>query len=151
MLEAVGHEFMPTYFECCYNLLKPNGKMVFQVITTPNRTYDTYRKNCDFIQKHIFPGSVCPAVKAVLEAIESRSKFTVEHMENIGFHYAQTLREWRKNFNENKEKLYRLGITEPFIRKWNYYFCYCEAGFRSQYLGVYQIVLSPPKYLIESK
>lgn len=84
MLEAVGHENLPTYFGSCYKLLKPNGKMVFQVITMRNINYDTYRKECDFIQKHIFPGGICPSVNTILDAIEKSSKFTVKNMENIG-------------------------------------------------------------------
>jgi len=74
MLEAVGHDYLPTYFEAAYNLLKPGGKMCFQVITTPNKSYDEYRKGCDFIQKHIFPGSICPSVNAILSAIEEKNK-----------------------------------------------------------------------------
>jgi len=76
-----------------------------------------------------------------------KSEFKVEQMENIGFHYARTLREWRINFMMNRHKLLNLGFDESFIRKWEYYFCYCEAGFGMQYLGDYQIVLSHPKYL----
>jgi len=85
MLEAVGHNFLPTYFESCYNLLKPGGKMVFQVITTPNKTYEEYRRGCDFIQKYIFPGSLCPSIGAVLDAIEANSKFVVQQIDNIGW------------------------------------------------------------------
>jgi len=147
MLEAVGHDYLPTYFEAAYNLLKPGGKMCFQVITTPNKSYDEYRKGCDFIQKHIFPGSICPSVNAILSAIEEKTNFFVEHMENIGYNYSRTLREWRNNFLMNRHKLLNLGYDIDFIRKWEYYFCYCEAGFEMQYLGDYQIVLSNPKYI----
>jgi cyclopropane-fatty-acyl-phospholipid synthase len=71
MLEAVGHEFLPVYFQRCAELLKPGGLMCFQVITTPNKNYETYRRGCDFIQKHIFPGSLCPSINAVLDAVET--------------------------------------------------------------------------------
>jgi len=147
MLEAVGHEYLSTYFECCYNLLNPGGKMVFQVITMPNKNYAAYLNGCDFIQKHIFPGGFCPCPNAMLSAIEEKSSFVVEQMDNIGYHYARTLREWCQRFLANKDKLLELGCDEEFIRKWEYYFCYCEAGFEMQYLGLYQISLTTPKYL----
>jgi len=147
MLEAVGHEFLPIYFESAWNLLNPGGKMVFQVITTPNKSYEDYRRGCDFIQKHIFPGSICPSVNAMLSAIEEKTNFVVEEMQNIGYHYSRTLREWRNNFMMNRHKLLSLGYDMDFLRKWEYYFCYCEAGFEMQYLGNYQIVLSYPKYM----
>lgn len=141
MLEAVGHENLPTYFGSCYKLLKPNGKMVFQVITMRNINYDTYRKECDFIQKHIFPGGICPSVNTILDAIEKSSKFTVKNMENIGIHYARTLRSWREAFLRHKSDILAMGFSESFIRKWEYYFSYCEAGFSTYYLGLYQIEL----------
>jgi cyclopropane-fatty-acyl-phospholipid synthase len=140
---------MPTYFESCYNLLKPGGKMAFQVITTPNKNYEIYRRGCDFIQKYIFPGSLCPSINAVLDAVEKKSKFAVLETENIGYHYARTLKEWRVNFLANKQQLLDLGFDEVFIRKWVYYFSYCEAGFGTEYLGDYQVVLSTPRYLLE--
>ena len=149
MLEAVGHEFLPTYFESCYRLLRPGGRMAFQVITTQNKNYEVYRRGCDFIQKYIFPGSLCPSVNAVLDAIEKSSKFVVAETENIGYHYARTLKEWRDNFLANKKNLLNLGYDDVFIRKWDYYFSYCEAGFGAEYLGDYQIVLTTPKYLQE--
>lgn len=149
MLEAVGLEYMPGYFEICSKLLKPGGKMVFQVITYPNKGFENYAKGCDFIQKHIFPGGICPSVNAVLDAVEAKSDLKVELMHNIGYDYARTLKEWRYRFMKSKQAILNLGYDEEFIRKWEYYFCYCEAGFEMEFLGDYQIVLAHPRYKSE--
>ena len=95
-------------------------------------------------------GALPSAVNAVLDAIE-KTKFAVERMDNIGYSYARTLREWRINFMRNTPTILKLGFDDIFIRKWEYYFCYCEAGFMTQYLGDYQIVISHPKYLTPCK
>lgn len=87
----------------------------------------------------------------MLDAIEAKSELKVELMHNIGYHYAKTLREWRDNFLKRRNEILSLGYDEVFIRKWEYYFCYCEAGFEMEYLGDYQIVIAPPKYLISQE
>jgi len=143
MLEAVGHEFLANFFEVCDSLLKPNGLLVVQVITVPDFRYDKYRKSCDFIQKYIFRGGICPSLSALTNAMKT-SKFTVEQLENIGPHYAKTLRRWRENFIGNKDKIFSLGFDNVFFRKWIYYFCYCEAGFASRTLGDLQIIFTRP-------
>jgi cyclopropane-fatty-acyl-phospholipid synthase len=144
MLEAVGHEFLSTYFEVLDAVLKPDGLVVIQVITTPEERYAEYRKSTDFIQKHIFPGGICPSVHAVVNAMTAGSTLHLEHAENIGPHYATTLREWRRRFLQSVEekKVQAAGFDDYFIRKWIYYFCYCEAGFASRTLGNMQMVLS---------
>jgi len=144
MLEAVGHEYLGNFFEVCDKLLKPNGLLVVQVITVPDFRYDKYRKSCDFIQKYIFRGGICPSLSALTNAMKSSSKFTVEQLENIGPHYAKTLRLWKDTFTANKEKVTSLGFDSVFFRKWIYYFCYCEAGFASRTLSDLQIIFTIP-------
>jgi len=144
MLEAVGHEYLGTFFEACDKLLKPNGLLVVQVITVPDFRYDKYRKSCDFIQKYIFQGGNCPSLSALTNAMKSSSKFTVEQLENIGPHYAKTLCLWKDTFIANKDKITALGFDSVFFRKWIYYFCYCEAGFASRTLGDLQIIFTRP-------
>lgn len=144
MLEAVGHEYLGTFFRCCDRLLKPDGLLVLQVITIPDYHYETYKKETDWIQKHIFPGGFLPSLTAMGEAMTNHSRFIVEKIDNIGIHYALTLREWRKRFFEQMDAVSKMGFDRSFRRKWLYYFSCCEAGFAMRVLGDLQIVLTRP-------
>eukprot|EP00127_Corallochytrium_limacisporum_P002581 Clim_evm17s134 gene=Clim_evmTU17s134 len=144
MMEAVGHEFLPDFFGNMDRLLKRDGVMVVQVISVPEERYANYLQTVDFIQEYIFPGSCCPSLAAVIAAMEKGSNFSAEHVENIGPHYAKTLRQWWNRFNANADKLQSLGFGEKFLRAWEYYFLYCEAGFKTRTISDYQIVFSRP-------
>lgn len=145
MLEAVGHENFGAYFGALERLLRPEGLVVLQVITVPDFSYAEYRRNQDWIQKEIFPGALCPSVSALLEAARSRSRFVLEELQNIGPHYARTLREWRERFTAAWPELLGAGYDERFRRAWCFYLSYCEAAFASRNLGNMQMVLSRPK------
>ncbi len=145
MLEAVGHENLPRYFAALERLLRPEGVAVLQVITVPDFSYDEYRTNQDWIQKEIFPGALCPSISALLQAARRSSQLILEELQNIGPHYARTLREWRERFNCAWPELRGLGYDERFRRAWCYYLSYCEAAFASRNLGDVQMVLSRPK------
>jgi len=142
MLEAVGHAFLGRFFEQCERLLKPEGLMVLQVITFPDYGYDEYRKGSDWIRKHIFPGGHLPCLSALAVAMRNRSRLGIEDVENIGPHYATTLRAWRQRFEKAGPVLQELGFDETFRRKWRYYLSYCEAGFSTHILKDLQIVLA---------
>ncbi len=144
MLEAVGHAFYGTFFETCDQLLNPNGRVMLQVITIPDQRYDAYRANPDWIQKHIFPGGMLPSLTELSKAMTKHSRFTVEHLSNIGIDYAETLRRWRYAFEDRKEELLKLGFDETFQRKWIYYLCYCEAGFQTRFTNTLHLVLTRP-------
>jgi len=144
MIEAVGHKYLPTYFAQCARLLKDDGQMLLQAITMPDKRYAQYLKAADFIQTFIFPGSCVPSLSAMLDAIKSNSDLSVGHVEDIGPNYAITLRHWLNAFKRNELAVSRLGYPESFIRMWEYYFCYCEAGFEERYLGDLQIMLNKP-------
>lgn len=135
MLEAVGHENFRHFFSMMEKLLKPDGRAVIQVITTPDHHYQDYLRRIDWIQKHIFPGGILPSVTALSIAMEKNSKFHIEHLMNIGPDYAITLREWRNNFIAAKDKLISMGYDNDFQRKWLYYFYVCEAGFASRIIN----------------
>ncbi|SLM36348.1 S-adenosyl-L-methionine-dependent methyltransferase-like [Lasallia pustulata] len=149
MLEAVGREYLDTYFECVHRLLKPQGGIaVFQCITMPETRYEAYSKGEDFIRKYIFPGGHLPTVSQLVGSIEKGSNATliVDAIENIGGHYAKTLRLWKEKFQRNFESRIRPALLEEhhgmtdsdvelFRRKWEYYFTYCEAGFSTKTLG----------------
>ncbi|KAK7343997.1 hypothetical protein VNO77_13179 [Canavalia gladiata] len=144
MLEAVGHEYMEEFFGCCESVLADDGLLVLQFISIPDERYDEYRRSSDFIKEYIFPGGCLPSLSRITSAMAATSRLCVEHVENIGIHYYQTLRCWRKNFLDRKSKVLALGFNETFIRTWEYYFDYCAAGFKSRTLGNYQVVFSRP-------
>ena len=148
MLEAVGKEYLQTYFTCMDRLLKKDGGIaVFQCITMPETRYDAYAASDDFIRRYIFPGGHLPTVSQLVASIGSGSTGTlvVDSVENIGPHYAKALRLWRSSFLDHfddtirPELLQCRGLDEAgvdvFRRKWEYYFCYSEAGFRTKTLG----------------
>jgi len=142
MLEAVGHEYFDDYFKTLDRLLKPHGRAVIQVITIPDERYENYRVSCDFIQKHIFPGGHLPSLGALKESIARASAFQVLQTEDIGPHYAETLRRWRLRFNARRAEILKLGYPERLFRAWNYYFSYCEAAFDARYIHDLHIVLA---------
>lgn len=144
MIEAVGHNYLPAYFSTCARLLEDDGAMALQAITMPDQRYAQYLKTTDFIQRWIFPGSCCPALTAMLEALRDHTDLRVAHLENIGPHYGTTLRRWQERFQQRLPEVRALGYPDTFIRMWQYYLAYCEAGFAERYLGSVQIVLEKP-------
>jgi len=144
MLEAVGHKFLDVYFKKCNELLKKDGLLALQVITCPDSRYDNLRSGVDWIQKHIFPGSLLPSVSAINTSINNTGNLTMVDLKDIGLHYAKTLSIWRDQFNSHLEEVKKLGFDERFIRKWNYYLCYCEAAFAMRNINVMQVVYSRP-------
>lgn len=146
MIEAVGHDFLGDFFIKCESLLAEDGAMALQGITMSEDFYEEYLRSADFIQRYIFPGSCCPALNAIKNAVSDSTDLKLSRTENIGSHYATTLREWRLRFSGNTEKLQAMGYSEEFIRTWLYYFSYCEAGFAENYLGNVQLVLQKPLF-----
>jgi cyclopropane-fatty-acyl-phospholipid synthase len=144
MIEAVGEKFLPSYFEKCSELLKPDGMMLLQAITIPDHRYDRYRKSVDFIQRYVFPGGFLPSMGAIGNCIGRKTDFRFFHAEDFGSHYARTLADWRVNFWREIEAVRSLGFDDRFIRTWHYYLCYCEAGFYERQIGVSQLLLTRP-------
>ncbi len=144
MLEAVGHKYLGTFFTACDKLLKPAGRLVIQVITIPDQRYEFYRRNTDWIQKHIFPGGHLPSVTAMSQAVTRHTSLLMEQLEDIGTHYARTLKDWRESFMRNLDKVNSLGFDEVFQRKWIYYLAMCEAAFRERATGDIQVVFRKP-------
>jgi len=144
MLEAVGHAYHEIYFAKCNELLKPDGLLGLQVITCPDARYESLRKNVDWIQKHIFPGSLLLSVGRVNQALNRTGNLFLHDFLDLGNSYAKTLRLWRDRFNEQLLAVRLLGFDEKFIRKWNYYFSYCEAAFAMRNISVVQAVYTRP-------
>jgi cyclopropane-fatty-acyl-phospholipid synthase len=144
MLEAVGHEYLEAYFQKCQEALTKDGLMAFQVITSPDSRYDDFRKGVDFIQKHIFPGSLLPSIAAMMAAVRKTGPMHLFDLEDFGLDYARTLAAWKTQFNARLDEVRALGFSERFIRKWNYYLSYCEAGFAMRNISVVQMVFTGP-------
>ena len=144
MIEAVGHEFMDTYFDQCARLLKDDGMMLIQAITIADQRYQSALKSVDFIQRYIFPGGFLPSVTAILDSVTRSSDMRIYHLEDIGPHYAETLRHWRDAFSKNLDRIWSMKFGEQFLRMWHYYYCYCEGAFRERAIGTVQVLFVKP-------
>ncbi len=144
MIEAVGHQYYDTYFRKCCDLLKPDGMMLLQAITIADQRYEAARTSVDFIQRHIFPGSCIPSVAVIADALARVTDLRIFHLEDIGPHYATTLKHWRENLFANLDRVRSLGYPDEFIRMWEFYFCYCEGGFAERAIGDVQMLLVKP-------
>jgi cyclopropane-fatty-acyl-phospholipid synthase len=145
MVEAVGHQYLETYLAKCSSLLKPHGAMLLQAITIQDQIYADALRNVDFIQRYIFPGSFIPSVTALARASTRATDMKIVRLDDIGPHYATTLRLWREAFCANLDKIRALGYAEDFIRLWDYYLCYCEGGFAERQLGDVQMLMTKPR------
>jgi cyclopropane-fatty-acyl-phospholipid synthase len=140
MLEAVGYEYLPAYFATCGRALRPGGVMALQSITMPDDRFEAYRRRVDWMQTYIFPGSLIPSVAAIRAAVRG-SGLTLEHLEDLGPHYAPTLRAWTQRFTEHLSEVRALGFDAPFQRTWLLYLAFSEAAFAERTLGDHQVVL----------
>lgn len=143
MIEAVGHRHLPTFFAVCGERLKPSGMGLIQAITVPDQAYPRYLKTPDFINRYIFPGGCCPSLAALSQAAAT-TDLALVHREELTPHYALTLREWRRAFQERLGEVRALGYDERFIRMWDYYLCYCEGGFAERFTGLWQLLYAKP-------
>ncbi|MFI5170906.1 MAG: class I SAM-dependent methyltransferase [Chitinophagales bacterium] len=144
MIEAVGAKYLSTYFDKIHALLKPEGVLAIQVIICPDSRFDELKNNVDFIQKYIFPGSLLPSIAAINKAVNETGDMFMVGLKDLGKSYVKTLAEWKLRFNQNLDKVQQLGFDDQFIRKWNYYFSYCEAAFNMRNINVVQMVYTRP-------
>ena len=145
MIEAVGHQFYDAYFAKCASLLKPDGMALIQAITIADQRFDAAKNSVDFIQRYIFPGSNIPSITAMLKSITKVSDMRLYDCEDIGPHYATTLRKWRENFLSQLPAVRQQGYSEEFIKMWEFYLCYCEGGFAERALGDVHLLLVKPE------
>ncbi|MDA9466861.1 SAM-dependent methyltransferase [Bradyrhizobium sp. CCBAU 53415] len=141
MIEAVGEQFWPAYFDQLNRRLKPGGLAGIQAITVRDELFDSYRQRVDFIQRYIFPGGMLPSTN-ILRSLGERFEVPVIRERVFGQDYARTIALWRENFGRAWSDLTSLGFDEPFRRLWEYYLCYCEAGFRAGKIDVRQLVFA---------
>jgi cyclopropane-fatty-acyl-phospholipid synthase len=144
MLEAVGHEYFRRFFGKCRELLARNGLLGIQAIVCPDSRYDAHRNSVGWMQKHIFPGGLLPSIRVMNEAVNDTGDLQLYDLEEMGLHYARTVRTWRDRFNAGLDAVRALGLGERFVRKWNYYLTSCEAAFRTRNITVVQAVYSRP-------
>ena len=140
MFEAVGERWWPSYFKTLARALKPGGKAVVQSITIRDDLFSTYRRGTDFIQQYIFPGGMLPS-RSEFRRVAAKAGLVVRDEHAFGLDYARTLAEWRSAFEANWPRIETLGFDERFRRLWNFYLCYCEAGFRAGSVDVVQFEL----------
>ncbi|MDX1669159.1 MAG: cyclopropane-fatty-acyl-phospholipid synthase family protein, partial [Limnobacter sp.] len=140
MFEAVGEEYWPVYFESVNRLLKPGGRAAIQSIVIDHELFERYRKGTDFIQQYIFPGGMLPSI-SIFEKLAEKHGLKVVKRLDFGKDYAETLRRWRKVFMSQLEAVKAQGFDEPFIRTWEFYLAYCEAGFQYESTDVCQFYL----------
>ena len=145
MLEAVGHAGLKPFFAACDKALHPGGRAMLQVITIPDRKYSAYRYSSDWIRKHIFPGGHVPSVGAITKAMAKGSTLHLDNLEQHGQDYAETLDRWRKALLARQQDILALGYDEAFLRKWEYYFAYCQAGFKANIIDLAQLILTKPE------
>lgn len=139
MIEAVGHQYLDTYFSKLKQLLKPNGKALIQAIVIDDQYYKQALKEVDFIKKYIFPGGFMPCY-SVITRYAAKNTLMLEDMHDMGLSYAQTLRDWRQQFYRQLPSINAQGYDESFQRMWEFYLCYCEAAFDGRAISVGQLL-----------
>lgn len=144
MIEAVGHQFHDTFFKKCSALLKPQGRMLLQAITIADQRYNDYKRSVDFINRYIFPGGCLTSVTDMAASMTKRTDMRIVHIDDIGPHYATTLRAWHDRFFDKIGAVRDMGYSETFVRMWQFYLCYCESAFAERATGTVQMHIMKP-------
>ncbi len=144
MIEAIGAQYLQTYFGKLGALLKPDGLALIQAITIEDHRYQQALKSVDFIKRHVFPGSFIPSIASMLDAKSRTSDLALIQLEDFGLGYARTLEAWRQRFLAALPQVRAQGYDERFIRMWEFYLAYCEGGFRERSIGVAQLLMAKP-------
>ena len=144
MIEAIGDDQFGTFFATIDRVLAPGGRAAVQSILVPEQRWDRYRRTPDWIERYVFPGCLIPSLGALTHAAARHSQLGLYGIEEIGEHYAETLRHWRASFHERIEDVRRLGYDRRFERTWDFYLAFCEAAFRMRALRDAQLLLARP-------
>jgi cyclopropane-fatty-acyl-phospholipid synthase len=142
MIEAVGHEYVPLFFQTVSKLLKDDGLFALQGITYNDHNFDEYKHSVDFIKKYVFPGSCLISISQITNAIKKKTDLSIVDLEDITMHYATTLNKWKNNFMDEIPAIKQLGFSDAFINMWEFYFDYCQAGFLERNIGDYQVIFA---------
>lgn len=147
MIEAVGWQFLGTYFRRCSELLRADGAMLLQAIVIDDRAYQVEKASKSFINTYIFPGGCLPSMQVISRTLARATDLRNVHIEDLTPHYAETLARWRERFVAAAERLHELGYDERFRRLWELYLSYCEGGFRERRIENVQLLLAKPGYV----
>ncbi len=140
MFEAVGLRYYDAFFGAAERLLRPGGTFLLQTIAMNEQHFPDYVRSTDWIQQYIFPGAELASVAEILRSTARVTRFSLEHLEDIGLHYARTLHHWRERFLARRSDVRSLGFDERFLRTWDYYLAYCEGAFAERYIGDAQLL-----------
>ena len=146
MIEAIGHQFQDTYFAKCASLLKPGGKALIQAITIEDHRYQQALDSVDFIKRYIFPGSYIPCVSAMVASAAHAGQLRLLDLQDIGDSYAKTIHAWRERFLARETDVLALGYDRRFLRMWDFYLAYCEAGFLEQSISDVHLLFGKERY-----
>jgi cyclopropane-fatty-acyl-phospholipid synthase len=150
MIEAVGHRNVPRYFRKLGQLSTDDALVALQAITVPDQLYRKHVRRVDFIKRYIFPGSCLTSVGAMCRAAAKQTRLRPVDLADLTEHYARTLEIWRLSLRENWQAAGRLGLSQEFLRMWEFYFAYCQGAFAQRYIGDVQILFSGPLCRVES-
>ena len=140
MIEAVGEKYLNKYFNVIKENLSPGGRGAIQAIVIKDELYNRYRMKEDFIQKYIFPGGFLPSFE-YLNKLSSKSGLKIDRYQLYGSHYSNTLKKWRESFLNSSDVISKLGFNLSFKKMWDFYFAYCDAGFKSKNIDLVQFSL----------
>jgi cyclopropane-fatty-acyl-phospholipid synthase len=146
MIEAVGWRQLDTFFSTCARLLRPEGLMALQAIVIEDGSYERAKDRDDLVKRLVFPGGFLPSIEAISRSVTSNTDLRIVDLEDIGRHYAETLRRWRANVEARAEQIHGLGLDEAFSRLWHIYLCYCEAAFLERHVSDVQVILARPAW-----
>lgn len=141
MIEAIGEDQFGTFFATIDRVLAPGGRAAIQTILVPEQRWERYRRSPDWIERYVFPGCLIPSLEALTRAASKDSRLAIYGVDEIGEHYAETLRRWRASFNARREDVRRLGYDGRFERIWDFYLAFCEAAFRTRALRDAQLLI----------
>lgn len=144
MIEAVGYDYFQTYFKQIGALLKPTGKALIQAITIGDQRFDSYRKSTDFINQYIFPGGCLPSVEVINQGVSANTALRLDHLEDIGLHYARTLRDWYQLIHRDESALPKSNQDPRFLRMWDYYLLSCAGAFAERRISTVQMLFAGP-------
>jgi cyclopropane-fatty-acyl-phospholipid synthase len=144
MIEAVDWRELDDFLGCCGSLVGPDGAVAFQAIVAPPDRHERALASRDFIKTHVFPGGNLPSVASILDAAGRRTDLVPTDLVDFGPDYAETLRRWRTELHARRDEASQLGLTDEFLRLWDFYLSYCEAGFDERLVSVVQMVLARP-------
>ena len=142
MIEAVDWRLYETFFSACARLLAPDGRAALQCIVIDDAEFERYKTRSDYIRRHIFPGGGLPSISAMTNALARATDLRLTDLEDLGAHYVRTLRLWRERLDAHAAAAHELGFDAQFLRKWRFYFAYCEVGFAERQVSVVQIILA---------